>query len=65
MPRDLMPEQMKTVSLVTPHAWAARRLSQLLASPNPDVSAVLTSCGALLAFGLVFTAIAWWKMDLD
>ena len=31
MPRDLMPEQMKTVSLVTPHAWALDAYSQLLA----------------------------------
>jgi hypothetical protein len=65
MPRDLMPEQMKTASLVTPHAWALDAYAQLLASPNPDVSVVLTSCGVLLAFGFVFTIIAWWKMDLD
>jgi ABC-type multidrug transport system permease subunit len=65
MPRDLMPEQMKRFSLVTPHAWALDAYSQLLASPTPDVTAVLTSCAALLAFGLFFTAIAWWRMDLD
>jgi ABC-type Na+ efflux pump permease subunit len=65
MPRDLMPEQMKQVSLVTPHAWALDAYSQLLASPTPDVPAVLTSCAALLAFGLVFTMLAWWRMDLD
>lgn len=44
MPRDLMPEQMKTISLVTPHAWALDAYNQLLATPNPDVSAVLTAC---------------------
>jgi ABC-type multidrug transport system permease subunit len=65
LPRELMPEQMKTVSLVTPHAWALDAYAQLLASPNPDVSAVLTSCGVLLAFGAVFTAVAWWRMDLE
>src|SRR5579883_26140 len=65
MPRDLMPEQMKRISLITPHAWALDAYSQLLASPNPDVSAVLLSCGVLLAFGVVFTVIAWWRMDLD
>lgn len=65
MPRDLMPEQMKRISLITPHAWALDAYSQLLASPTPDVSAVLLSCGVLLAFGVVFTAIAWWRMDLD
>jgi ABC-type multidrug transport system permease subunit len=65
MPRDLMPEQMKTASLVTPHAWALDAYAQLLASPNPDVTAVLTSCGVLLGFGALFTALAWWRMDLD
>jgi ABC-type Na+ efflux pump permease subunit len=65
MPRDLMPEKMKTVSLATPHAWALDAYSQLLATPTPDVSVIATACGALCAFGLVFTAIAWWRMDLE
>lgn len=65
MPRDLMPEQMKTVSLVTPHAWALDAYNQLLAGPNPDVSVVLTACGVLCAFGAAFTALAWWRMDLE
>jgi ABC-type Na+ efflux pump permease subunit len=65
MPRDMMPEQMKTISLVTPQAWALDAYAQLLASPTPNVSAVLTSCGVLLAFGAVFTALAWWRMDLE
>ena len=33
--RDLMPEQMQTVSLVTPHAWALDAYRQLLANPAP------------------------------
>ena len=65
LPRELMPEQMKTVSLVTPHAWALDAYSQLLTSPNPDVGAVLLSCAVLLAFGAVFTMMAWWRMDLE
>ena len=65
MPRDLMPEQMKTVSLVTPHAWALDAYNQLLTTPTPDVSLVLTACGALCAFGAAFTVLAWWRMDLD
>ncbi|VTR94244.1 abc-2 type transporter : ABC-2 type transporter OS=Planctomyces limnophilus (strain ATCC 43296 / DSM 3776 / IFAM 1008 / 290) GN=Plim_4114 PE=4 SV=1: ABC2_membrane_3 [Gemmata massiliana] len=65
MPRDLMPEQMKAVSLVTPHAWALDAYNQLLATPTPDVSAVLTACAALCTFGAAFTALAWWRMDLE
>lgn len=65
LPRELMPEQMKAVSLVTPHAWALDAYSQLLASPTPDVGAVWLSCAVLLAFGTAFTLLAWWRMDLE
>jgi ABC-type multidrug transport system permease subunit len=65
MPRDLMPEKMKAASLVTPHAWALDAYSQLLANPNPDPAFILGACGMLLAFGTLFTAIAWWRMDLE
>jgi len=65
MPRDLMPEKMKVASLATPHAWALDAYSQLLANPNPNPALIATACGVLLAFGLVFTALAWWRMDLE
>lgn len=65
MPRELMPEQIKLVSLITPHAWALDAYSQLLAGPNPDPAVVVTSCTVLLIFGTAFTALAWWRMDLD
>src|SRR5262249_45363040 len=65
LPPELMPEAMKTVSLVTPHAGALDAYAPPLASTNPDVSAVLLSCGVLLAFGAAFTALAWWRMDLE
>lgn len=64
MPRDLMPEKMKVASLITPHAWALDAYSQLLASATPDLTVVATSCGVLLAFGVAFTLLAWWRMDL-
>jgi len=65
MPRDLMPEQMKSASLVTPHAWSLDAYAQLLANPNPDVGLIATACGVLIAFGAVFTLLAWWRMDLE
>jgi ABC-2 type transport system permease protein len=65
MPRDLMPEKMKTASLATPHAWALDAYSQLLASPTPDPAFIAQACGVLLAFGAVFTLLAWWRMDLE
>jgi ABC-2 type transport system permease protein len=65
MPRDLMPEQMKQVSLVTPHAWALEAYSQLLTSPTPELTVVATACAALLGFGAAFLALAWWRLDLE
>jgi ABC-type multidrug transport system permease subunit len=65
MPRELMPEQMKRASLVTPQAWALDAYSQLLGNPTPEVSIVLTACVALLAFGIGFLLLAWWKLDLE
>ena len=65
MPRDLMPEQMKRLSLVTPQAWALDAYSQLLTSPTPQLDVVARACGVLLAFGLGFLALAWWRMDLE
>ncbi len=65
MPRDLMPEQMKQASLITPHAWALDAYSQVLGNPNPDLSVVFTACAVLLGFGAVFLALAWWRLDLE
>jgi ABC-2 type transport system permease protein len=65
MPRDLMPEKMKVASLITPQAWALDAYAQLLASSTPDLSVVGKACGVLLAFGVVFALLAWWRMDLE
>jgi ABC-type transport system involved in cytochrome c biogenesis permease component len=67
MPRDLMPERMREVSRVTPHAWALDAYEQLLypdtATPDPEL--VWMACGVLTAFGVVFLALTWWRMRLE
>lgn len=65
MPRDLMPEEMRNLSRITPHAWALDAYSQLLANPDPQVTIVLTACVALLGFSSLFLFIAWWRLRLD
>jgi ABC-type multidrug transport system permease subunit len=65
MPRDLMPEQMKQLSLVTPQAWALDAYSHLLGSPAPQAGVIAQACLALLGFGAAFLALAWWRMDLE
>jgi ABC-type Na+ efflux pump permease subunit len=69
MPRDLMPEQMRQLSLITPQAWALDAYAQLLGDPNPDrpleTARVWQASGALLGFGAAFLAVAWWRLDLE
>ncbi|HMF14785.1 MAG TPA: ABC transporter permease, partial [Gemmataceae bacterium] len=65
MPRDLMPEQMKQISLVTPHAWALDAYMQLLLSQTPALALVWQACAVLTAFGVVLVALAWWTLRLD
>jgi len=65
MPRDMMPEEMREFSKVTPHAWALEAYSQLLANPEPQVDLVWQSCAALLGFAVLFFVLAWWRMRLD
>ncbi|WP_088260426.1 ABC transporter permease [Fimbriiglobus ruber] len=67
MPREMMPEEMRQISLVTPHAWALDAYAQLL-NPDgaaPNVSQVLLSCGVLAGFGGVFLLLAWFAMKLE
>jgi ABC-2 type transport system permease protein len=65
MPRDLMPELMKQVSLATPHAWALDAYMQLLLNPAPELARVGESCLALAGFGIGFLTLAWWWLRLD
>jgi ABC-type Na+ efflux pump permease subunit len=65
MPRDLMPEEMRQASLVTPHAWALDAYSQLLINPAPELGLVAQACGVLVCFGLGYLLLAWWLLRLD
>ena len=64
--RDLMPENMKQFSLITPQAWALVAYKQLLANAGPpNLTVVAQSCLALTAFGLGFLGLAWIFLRLD
>jgi ABC-type multidrug transport system permease subunit len=65
MPRDMMPEDMRNLSRLTPHAWALDAYNELLLSPDPNYVIVATACAVLAGFGLVFVALAWWFLRLD
>lgn len=66
MPRELMPETMKEISHVTPHAWALDAYQQLLLNPdNPNMAIVSVACAALVGFGAAFMGLAWALMRSD
>jgi ABC-type multidrug transport system permease subunit len=65
MPRDLMPEEMRRFSYITPHAWALDAYSQLLLNPSPEMAIVGQACLVLTAFGVGFLALAWWLIRLE
>ncbi len=65
LPRDFMPERVRAFSLVTPHAWALDAYSQLLTNPHPEAAVVWQACAALVGFGALFLALAWWRLDLE
>lgn len=65
MPRELMPEEMKQLSRLTPHAWALDAYSQLLLNPVPEVAVVAQACLVLVAFGVAFILLAWWRLRLE
>jgi ABC-2 type transport system permease protein len=63
--RSLMPETMRQLSLVTPHAWALDAYRQLLTTPQPNLHTVAQSCAALGGFGVLFLALAWCFLKLE
>lgn len=64
--RDLMPENMKQFSLITPQAWALVAYKQLLANAGEaNLMLVAQSCLALTAFGAGFLGLAWVFLRLD
>lgn len=65
MPRDLMPETMKRISRVTPHAWALDAYNQLLNNPDPNLAIVGQACFVLAGFGATFVVLAWLFLRLD
>jgi ABC-2 type transport system permease protein len=64
--RDLMPENMQRISLITPHAWALEAYMQLLGNAGtPNLARVGTACAVLSAFGFGFILLAWFSLRLD
>lgn len=54
VPREWMPDVMKEISVVTPHAWALIGYLEALTNPEPEVAVIMKSCLMLLGFAAVF-----------
>lgn len=64
VPRFLMPEWLRTIGLVTPHAWALDAYQDLLVRGYGLVE-VLPKVGALAAFAVAFFGIGVWRFRFE
>jgi ABC-type Na+ efflux pump permease subunit len=65
IPRELMPEEVRHFTLITPHAWALDAYRQLMLNPQPNLTLVAWACAALTGFGATFLALAWWFLWVE
>jgi ABC-2 type transport system permease protein len=64
VPRFIMPEWLRAVGLVTPHAWALDAYQDLLVRGYGLIE-VLPKVGALAAFALAFFGIGVWRFRFE
>jgi len=64
LPRFTMPDWLKTLGLITPHAWALDAYQDLLVRGYGLVD-VLPKIGMLAAFALVFFAVGVWRFRFE
>lgn len=64
VPRFVMPVWLRTVGLVTPHAWALDAYQDLLVR-GYGLFEVLPKVGALAAFAVAFFAIGVWRFRFE
>jgi ABC-type Na+ efflux pump permease subunit len=65
VPRALMPEQVRELSKITPHAWALDAYAQLFLKQDPNIEMVATACAVLAGFGIFFIGLAWSCLKLE
>ncbi len=59
VPREWMPDVMKEISVVTPHAWSLIGYLEVLSNPEPEVAVIAKSCLMLLGFSVVFFVVGY------
>ncbi len=61
LPRDWLPDMMKTISLGTPHAWALMAYREILTTEHPLLGRVFQCCGVLVGFSAVYFLFGAWR----
>lgn len=61
LPREWMPDLMKNISIVTPHAWSLIGYHEALLSPQPALSVIAECSLLLLAFSSAFFIAGCWR----
>jgi ABC-2 type transport system permease protein len=61
LPRDWLPDLMKTISLATPHAYALIGYREALTTQQPDYGEIFQCCGMMVAFSVIYFAIGAWR----
>jgi ABC-2 type transport system permease protein len=61
VPPEVFPETMRTISRITPHAWALDGLREL-AVDDATLLGVLPQVGVLLGFAVVLLGLAIWRL---
>lgn len=61
LPREWLPDLMKTISLATPHAWALMSYREALTTDQPLYGDIFESCGLMIAFSVIYFAIGAWR----
>jgi ABC-type multidrug transport system permease subunit len=68
LPREMMPEQTRQLTLVTPQGWALDAYLELLNASgtyDPNLGNVLGACAVLALFGVAFLGLAWALLRLE
>ncbi len=64
VPRFIMPDWLRSLSLATPHGWALDGFQDLIVRGQGLVD-VLPELGALLAFSVLFFGVGVWRFSFD
>lgn len=59
VPREWMPDVMKKISVVTPHAWSLMGYLEALSNPQPEVTVIVNCCLMLLGFSVIFFVVGY------